>query len=44
MLSKKGLAYPAITVISNEAPSDTYHYIEITAIEQLGWRKWKEKK
>lgn len=41
---EKVLAYPAITVISNEAPSDTYHYMEITAIEQLGWRKWKEKK
>lgn len=37
------MAYPAITVISNDAPSATYHYMEITDIEQLGRRKWKEK-
>lgn len=40
---EKVLAYPAITVISNDAPSATYHYMEITDIEQLGRRKWKEK-
>ena len=37
---EKVLAYPAITVISNEVPSATYHYMEVTDIEQLEWKKW----
>lgn len=35
---EKVLAYPAITVISNEVPSATYHYMEVTDIEQLEWK------
>lgn len=40
---EKVLAYPAITVISNEFPSATFQYMEITDIDQLEWRKWKVK-
>lgn len=41
---EKVLAYPAITIISNEVPTTTYHYMEITDIEQLEWQKWTIKK
>lgn len=41
---EKVLAYPAITIISNEVPATTYHYMEITDIEQLEWQKWTIKK
>lgn len=41
---EKVLAYPALTIISNEVPTTTYHYMEITDIEQLEWQKWTIKK
>ncbi len=36
---EKVLAYPAITIISNESPSTLFNYTRIDSMDQLGWSK-----
>lgn len=38
------LAYPAITIITNESPSNTFYYTKIDSIDQLDWKKPTSKK
>lgn len=38
------LAYPAITIISNDSPSSLFNYTKINTIDQLEWKKPTSKK
>ena len=38
------LAYPAITIISNDSPSSLFNYTKINTIDQLEWKKPISKK